>query len=156
MYQPRIVFFSSVTNNTTTFVEKIGFPHERIPLRPRDPELFVDYPYVLVVPTYGGGEWKNAVPKQVIKFLNVKENRDNCVGVIASGNTNFGEGYGIAGEVVSSKLKVPMLYRFELRGFDRDVKMIQEKLPKFFENVAEEVLKSKNINDEKFDKEQDR
>jgi len=35
-------------------------------------------------------------------------------GVIASGNRNFGEAYGRAGDVIARKCGVPWLYRFEL------------------------------------------
>ena len=54
-------------------------PAVRIPLHSTDAALVVDEPYVLVTPTYGGGqgrgEEKGAVPKQVIRFLNDEDNR---------------------------------------------------------------------------------
>ena len=67
-----VVYFSSATGNTRRFVEKLGLPAARIPLLPKDEPLRVTDDYVLVVPTYGGGNLKGAVPKQVIKFLNMK------------------------------------------------------------------------------------
>lgn len=117
----RLIYFSSVTENTKRFVEKVGYPAERIPLRRTDPELYVNYDYVLVTPTYGGGTYKGAVPKQVIKFLNVEENRNHCVGVISSGNINFGEAYLLAGRIIAKKLDIPLLYGFELMGTPNDV-----------------------------------
>ena len=77
-----VVYFSSATGNTRRFVEKLGLPAARIPLRPKDEPLRVREEYVLIVPTYGGGNIKGAVPKQVIKFLNNPENRALCRGVI--------------------------------------------------------------------------
>ena len=47
--------------------------------------------YVLLTPTYGGGTIDKAVPVQVKRFLNDERNRSGIIGVIASGNTNFGE-----------------------------------------------------------------
>ena len=47
-----LVYFSSVSENTHRFVEKLGRPATRIPLHGR---IEVDEPYVLVLPTYGGG-----------------------------------------------------------------------------------------------------
>ena len=88
----KIVYFSSVTNNTARFVKKLGMEAERIPLRRTDPDLIVDDEYVLIVPTYGGGNNRGAVPKQVIKFLNNEHNRSLIRGVVSAGNTNFGEG----------------------------------------------------------------
>ena len=130
---PQIVYFSSTTNNTKRFVEKLGFPAQRIPLRPRDEPLHVDEEYVLVVPTYGGGNLKGAVPKQVIAFLNNPDNRSLCRGVIASGNTNFGEAYCIAGDIIASKLAVPLLYRYELLGTPTDVARVKQGLEEFWQ-----------------------
>jgi protein involved in ribonucleotide reduction len=128
----RIVYFSSVTENTKKFVDRLGFPAERLPLRRNDPSLTVDYDYVLVIPTYGGGTPEGAVPKQVIKFLNVKSNRDHCLGVIGAGNMNFGEGYLLGAKVAARKLNVPMMYGFELAGLDTDVVKVHNGLTEFF------------------------
>ena len=98
---------------------------QRAPLR-------VDQPYVLVTPTYGGGDGHGAVPKQVIKFLNDEKNRSLCRGVISAGNTNFGTAYCKAGEIVAGKVGVPHLYRFELLGTNEDVSRVQEGLRKFW------------------------
>ncbi|MDR6939521.1 class Ib ribonucleoside-diphosphate reductase assembly flavoprotein NrdI [Arcanobacterium hippocoleae] len=128
----QIVYFSSATNNTQRFVEKLGFPAQRIPLRKTDPEVQINQPYVLIVPTYGGGNLKGAVPKQVIKFLNDEHNRSLLRGVISSGNTNFGEAYCLAGDIISAKTKVPHMYRFELLGTPDDVKKVQIGLEEFW------------------------
>ena len=50
-----VVYFSSTSENTRRFVEKLGVDAQRIPLRASEPALGVDRPYVLIVPTYGGG-----------------------------------------------------------------------------------------------------
>ena len=127
-----VVYFSSISGNTRRFVEKLGRPAQRIPLYAKDDPLVVDEPYVLIVPTYGGGPETRAVPKQVIRFLNDEHNRSLCRGVIAAGNTNFGEAYGIAGDIIARKLHVPYLYRFELFGTPDDVTAVQEGLEQFW------------------------
>lgn len=132
---PYVVYFSSTTLNTARFVEKLGFEASRIPLRPRDGVLEVNRPYVLVTPTYGGGNVKGAVPKQVVTFLNNPDNRAHCVGVISSGNTNFGEAYCLAGDIIAHKLKVPHMYRYELLGTPLDVEKCREGLVKFWQNI---------------------
>ncbi|MEU3708604.1 class Ib ribonucleoside-diphosphate reductase assembly flavoprotein NrdI [Streptomyces catenulae] len=128
-----LVYFSSVSENTKRFVARLGLPAARIPLHPqREPMPQVTEPYVLIVPTYGGGERSGAVPRQVIRFLNDPANRALLRGVIASGNTNFGADYCLAGRVISAKCGVPELYRFELLGTDRDVRAVREGLRKFW------------------------
>lgn len=134
--QPRIVYFSSVTENTKHLVDKLPFEAQRIPLRRTEEPLWVAEPYVLFVPSYGGGAENTAVPKQVIKFLNEKENRDLCLGVIAAGNMNFGAHYCIAGRIIQEKLTVPLFFRFELRGMPGDLERIEEGLREVFDRYA--------------------
>ena len=127
------MYFSSASENTHRFVGRLGYRSARIPLRRRDEPLTVGEGYVLFVPTYGGGSVRGAVPKQVIAFLNDPHNRSLCRGVISSGNTNFGEAYCLAGDIIASKLDVPLLYRYELLGTNTDVARVKEGLEGFWQ-----------------------
>lgn len=127
-----LIYFSSASGNTHRFVEKLGLPAQRIPLRSAEDPLVADEPFVLILPTYGGGPHTKAVPKQVIKFLNDERNRKLIRGVIAAGNTNFGDAYGIAGDIVAQKCRVPHLYRFELFGTPEDVENVRNGLEQFW------------------------
>ena len=133
---PLLVYFSSVSGNTARFIEKLGKRAVRIPLRPTDPPLHVDEPFVLVTPTYGGGAGrgveKGAVPKQVIQFLNEERNRRNIRGVISAGNTNFGDAFCLAGDIVARKCAVPHLYRLEVFGTPDDVDRVTEGLERWW------------------------
>lgn len=136
-----LVYFSSVSENTHRFVQKLGLPASsviRIPLRER---IEVAEPFVLVLPTYGGGHPNGPepdaggyVPKQVIAFLNNEHNRSLIRGVIAAGNNNFGAEFAYAGEVVSRKCGVPYLYRFELMGTPDDVEAVRVGLADFWKD----------------------
>ena len=132
-----LVYFSSVSENTHRFVQKLGIPATRIPLHGR---IEVDEPYVLVLPTYGGGRATpdindgGYVPKQVIAFLNNEHNRSLIRGVIAAGNNNFGAEFAYAGNVVSRKCGVPYLYRFELMGTPDDVEAVRAGLAEFWKD----------------------
>lgn len=116
----RLVHFSSTSGNTQRFIDYVGEPSQRIPLTSREDPLIVTEPYVLVVPTYGGGHVSAAVPKQVIRFLNDHSNRALIRGVIAIGNTNFGTAYCIAGDIIAQKCSVPVLFRIEIFGTPED------------------------------------
>ncbi len=48
-----IVYFSSRSENTHRFVQRLGLPAVRIPLNERE-HLRIDEPYILIVPSYGG------------------------------------------------------------------------------------------------------
>ena len=128
-----VVYFSSATENTRRFVDKLQLPNVRIPLRANEPELVVDEPYVLVCPTYGGGvsisgKQGKPVPIQVVKFLNNPHNRSLIRAVVAGGNSNFGSDFGKAGDVIAAKCHVPYVYRFELMGNDEDVATLRNGL----------------------------
>ncbi|GAB3273366.1 class Ib ribonucleoside-diphosphate reductase assembly flavoprotein NrdI [Arthrobacter pigmenti] len=127
-----LIYFSSVSGNTHRFIEKLGMEAARIPLLTKEETLQAQRPYVLIVPTYGGVSGKGAVPKQVIKFLNREENRNLIRGVIGAGNTNFGETYCLAGDVIAAKCQVPHMYRFELMGTPDDVARVHEGLEEFW------------------------
>ena len=133
---PLLVYFSSASGNTARFVEKLGMRAVRLPLRRNDPEVFVDEPYVLITPTYGGGQGRlnerGAVPKQVIRFLNDERNRGFIRGVIAAGNTNFGDAFGLAGDIISRKCRVPHLYRVEVFGTQDDVDRVSDGLERWW------------------------
>jgi protein involved in ribonucleotide reduction len=129
-----IVYFSSRSENTHRFVMRLELPARRIPIAAEG--LTATAPFVLIVPTYcgedGRGGVKGAVPKQVIRFLNDADNRSNLRGVIAAGNSNFGATFGIAGDIISAKCRVPYLYRFELLGTEEDVANVRQGLERFW------------------------
>lgn len=128
-----IVYFSNYSGNTKRFVEKLGLTSHQIPIKwNADEPLLVDSEYVLVVPTYGAGRDTYAVPLSVIKFLNIPENRTNAVAVIGTGNTNFGEHYCLAAEIISDKLGIPLLYRVEVLGTPDDVEQVTERIQKLW------------------------
>lgn len=119
-----IVFFSSVTENTKRFVDKLGMANTRIPIHGDPPRM--NAPYVLITPSYGTGS--RDLPPQVMRFLRDEENRDNLAGVIGSGNMNFGNLYGIAAKKIAEKCNVRLLYLFELQGTDIDVENVKKGL----------------------------
>lgn len=127
-----VVFFSSISNNTKRFVDKLEIDSYRIPIKIKE-ELIVNKDFILITPTYAGGngDTKGSVPRQVIKFLNNENNRKHCKAVIASGNTNFGDTYCLAGYVISKKLNIPLLHTFELLGTKSDVDKVKNILKEF-------------------------
>ncbi|MCJ0903451.1 ribonucleotide reductase assembly protein NrdI [Rhodococcus sp. SRB_17] len=138
-----LVYFSSVSENTHRFVQRLGLPATRIPIHDRDGSFRVDEPYVLILPTYGGGVTVTGrdtsyVPKPVIRFLNNPHNRSLIRAVIAAGNTNFGESFCYAGNIISQKCHVPFLYRFELMGTAEDVERVREGLGEFWNHLEAE------------------
>ena len=124
-----IVYFSNYSGNTKKFVERL-VEHEaiRIPIANSGGSITVDQPYVLLVPTYGGGEGRAAIPRQVRHFLNIRENRSLLRGVIGFGNTNFGEHFCKAADLISAKTGVPVIAKIEIFGTEDDIRKVKERL----------------------------
>jgi protein involved in ribonucleotide reduction len=134
-----IVYFSNYSGNTKRFVEKIDDGHfntYRIPIDSGNECAypFAPDPYILFVPTYGGGSDRSAIPRQVRRFLNVPENRDLLRGVVGFGNTNFGEHFCKAADLISQKTGVPIIARVEIFGTPDDVTKIQERMRMLYDN----------------------
>jgi protein involved in ribonucleotide reduction len=127
-----LIYFSSTSENTKRFAQKLGRDAARIPLYAHDAPLQALEPFVLVLPTYGGTNGEGSVPKQVIRFLNNPRNRELIRGVIGAGNTNFADNYCAAGDIIAAKCNVPHLYRFELMGTPEDVDRVNQGLEKFW------------------------
>jgi protein involved in ribonucleotide reduction len=124
-----IVYFSNYSGNTKRFVEKLNGNTTRIPIDwDGNNPIIASRKYVLFVPTYGGGSEKSAIPRQVRHFLNIPENRELLVGVVGLGNTNFGEHFCKAAEMISGKTGVPIIARVEIFGTSEDVQRVQERL----------------------------
>lgn len=121
-----VAYFSNVTNNTHTFVTRLGWEDVyRIPVKGVMEPLL--RPYVLFVPSYGTTA-SNHVPPQVKKWLADEATRNVCVGVIGFGNLNFGPEYCWAGASVAAKLQVPYLHSVDLAGNTDDLDYVTDLL----------------------------
>ena len=128
-----ILYFSNYSGNTKRFVEKLDNIATRIPIKwDKEQPLVASREYVLFTPTYGGGSIKGAIPRQVKEFLNIPENRERLRGVVGFGNTNFGEHFCMAADLISKKAGVPVIARVEIFGTDDDVIKVKERLGQLY------------------------
>jgi protein involved in ribonucleotide reduction len=134
-----VVYFSNYSGNTKKFIERLydgNFNTTRIPISSGDNDIPIvsTTPYVLFVPTYGGGSDRSAIPRQVRRFLNVPENRDLLRGVVGFGNTNFGEHFCKAAEMISQKTGVPIIAKVEIFGTPEDITKVKERMRMLYDN----------------------
>ena len=142
---PLIVYYSSPSGNTHRFVQALGIPSIRIPISMKEECPSVDDSYVLISPCYGNDDGSNAVPKQVIRFLNDSHNRSLIRGGIGAGNRNFGELFGYAGDVISKKCKVPLLYKFELSGTPTDIINVEKGMERLWGSLKAQSTVEKTL-----------
>lgn len=84
-------------------------------------------PWVLLTPSYKTGNSNNdTLPVPVKRFLADPVTRRRMIGIMGSGNRNFGEHYQAAARQISKASGRPMLFEFELQGTQWDVADAQE------------------------------
>ncbi|ASJ76805.1 class Ib ribonucleoside-diphosphate reductase assembly flavoprotein NrdI [Granulosicoccus antarcticus] len=127
-----LLYYSSASGNTERFIQKLDLPAIRLPIRLDAPVPIIDLPFVLICPTFADGQGRGAVPKPVIRALNDVQLRNQLRGVIAAGNRNFGTTFALAGDVIARKCQVPVLYRFELAGTQKDIQLVRQGLELFW------------------------
>ena len=114
-----MIAFASRTGNVRAIVERLNVPAIEI-----TETLLVEQPFVLCTYTDGLG----AVPARVEHFM--AHNYEHCIGVIASGNRNFGENFARAADLLAARYNVPIVAKLDLRGQAADFQQIQNFLTK--------------------------
>ena len=116
-----IYFASSSSGMVRQFAERLGRPaHD---LGDRDVRRSVpEGPWVLVTPSYKTGNPDNdTIPEPVRRFLRDPVTRRRMVGIMGSGNRNFGSHYQAAARTIARISGRPVLFEFELQGTQWDV-----------------------------------
>lgn len=114
------IIYYSLTGNVRYFVETY-FGDTR-PIYSIEDDIELPDKYVLFTPTYHFGE----VPSAVQEWLT--DNSEAMIGVVASGNRNWGKNFGKAGDIISNTYGVPLIAKFELRGNDEVAYEIKTKI----------------------------
>ncbi len=124
-----VYFYSSVSNLTRRFAEHIaerGRPVADL----SDPAVRkseTTSPWVLLTPSYKAGNQANVtLPAAVLSFLKSPVNRRHLVGILGTGNRNFGEYYQAAARELARTSGRPVLFEFELSGTQEDVERCVE------------------------------
>lgn len=121
MRETPIYYYSSSSGLVRTFAEHLDRPvHNLAEREVRTSE--VDGPWVLLTPSYKSGNAANdTIPEAVKRFLRKPGNRRAMVGVMGSGNRNFGQYYQQAARDIARASGRPILLEFELSGTPWDV-----------------------------------
>ena len=105
----KVIYFS-MTGNIDRFVKKTDYECIK-----GNSGMLVDEKFILITYTFSFGE----VPHDVQLFL--ENNHKNLVGIIGSGNMNWGTLYCKAVHIIAEKYNVEILQKFELAGNIHDV-----------------------------------
>ena len=120
-----VYYYSSSSGLVRSFAERLGRPVFNLAEREHR-VAEVDGPWVLLTPSYKTGNDRNdTIPEAVRRFLRSAVNRRLMVGVMGSGNRNFGSFYQMAAREIARRSDRPMLFEFELAGTPWDVEECQ-------------------------------
>ncbi|WP_308220842.1 class Ib ribonucleoside-diphosphate reductase assembly flavoprotein NrdI [Microbacterium sp. CIAB417] len=116
-----VYFFSSSSGMVRQFAERLERPV--FDLAVRDVRRSVPAAaWVLLTPSYKTGNRANdTIPEAVRRFLWHPLTRRRLVGVMGSGNRNFGSHYQAACRQIARASGRPVLFEFELQGTPWDV-----------------------------------
>lgn len=113
-----VVYYDTMTGNVQRFAEKIS-RYSDFKLIKLNEDLIIESNSHLITFTTGFGN----IPKKTEKFLENNENYKKIKTVTVSGNMNWGPNYGLAGNKISQKYNIDLLFKFELSGNLDDVKL---------------------------------
>lgn len=146
------VIYISLSGNTTSFVERLTehmalWHNVKINatnvynLVKNDLAFAVEHePFVIFLPTYlEGGDGVDTGTTEVLttplrEYVAYQDNYKQCLGVIGSGNRNFNEQYCLTAKQYSEQFGFPVLDTFELRGTQKDIERIADKLVSLIDN----------------------
>lgn len=125
MEKTPVYFYSSTSNLTGRFAQHLAEATGRAVHNLADAEVRkseASGPWVLLTPSYKAGNADEVtLPAGVRSFLRSPTNRRRMVGIIGSGNRNFGVYYQAAARELATTSGRPVLFEFELAGTPEDV-----------------------------------
>ena len=107
--------YASRTGNVQSIIDALGIEALQIV----GGDEFIDEDFILFTYTDGYGD----VPFEVDAFL--ANHGDKLKGVVVSGDTGYGEAYGLAGDKIAEQFNVPLLYKVENGGTEEDLAAIK-------------------------------
>lgn len=116
-----LLVYMSFTGNVRNFVERTGF--SSIELNPANPFIEINEPFLVVVPSYVG-----YINDDVIDFIDYKQNRNNLIGFVGSGNRNFNEMFCINAKELANKYQKPVIFKFEYNGTEQDIEKFKKEV----------------------------
>lgn len=135
-----VFYYSSVSNLTGRFAEALAAADGREINNLADAAVRsqeVPGPWVLLTPSYKAGNANQVtLPAPVRAFLRSPMNRRKLIGIIGSGNRNFGIYYQAAARKLAQVSGRPVLFEFELSGTSEDVARCVEILDRLDAAVA--------------------
>ena len=125
------IAFYSITGQTKKFVIKTGLQAHEI--TNEFPQYDMREKFILITPSY-----QDCMMDSLVDFLNYRDDKQNLVGLIGSGNRNFNDLFAQTAKKLSVTLNVPILYLLEFSGTAKDVQNVR--------NIVNKLSKGEKTN----------
>lgn len=111
------IVVDSITGNSIKFARKTGYPVMKIKDRKdiKDGDKFL-----LITRCQNFGE----IPMGTQLLL--EKHHDKVIGVVVSGNRNWGQHYGISGDKIEAEWNIPCILKFEGVGFPHEIDYVKK------------------------------
>jgi protein involved in ribonucleotide reduction len=119
-----LIVYDSLTGMGERVAKKLGYPFVNV-----NEFTASDEPVFLITRSFNFGE----IPVTTEHFLNA--NSEKVVGVAVTGNRNWGENFGAAGDKINAKFNIPLVRKFEGIGFSEDIAYMKNWLSNYVENA---------------------
>lgn len=121
-----IIFYDSLTGMVKNFSKRLGFEMKDV----RDLDLNnIPDEMILITRSWDFGK----IPDSTLDFLDDLADFNklsNLKGVAVSGNKNWGQNFGKAGDTIQKEYGIPLVIKFEGSGFKKDVDFVKEYIQK--------------------------
>lgn len=116
------IVVDSITGNSVKFGLKTGYPVMKIKDRK---SIKDDDKFLLITRCQNFGE----IPMATRLLL--EKHRDKVIGVVVSGNRNWGKNYGISGDKIQEEYNIPCILKFEGTGFPHEVEFVKNYIEEY-------------------------
>lgn len=114
-------YFQSLTGQTRRFLKKAGYEADATELTETNFLDEVDAPFIVIVPSYD-----LELNELIFDFLTADDNFKHCVGVVGTGNRNFGTDFAWVAQLVAHDFSLPLLFTCEFSGTPADYLKFRE------------------------------
>lgn len=128
----KIIYDGLEKGNIFEFVQKLSeFKSEKIQdFQNENEDLF------LITKTVKYGEITDTTENFLKKYSKL------VIGIAVSGNRNFGSNFAKAGDLIAEKFNIPLVLKFENKGFEEDIEYIKKWLNDFTKNQNHHYIPS--------------
>lgn len=114
-----LVVYDSLTGMGKSFANSLGYPTKEIQ---KVNENDLDNGCFLITRSMGFGN----IPDSTLDFLDDFAEEFEVIGVAVTGSLNWGASYGGAGRKIEAIYDIPLVHKFEGRGYPKDKQLVLE------------------------------